>query len=113
MNPTAKPTKKQTSLLTFIEEFTATNNFSPSYREIMRALGLSSVSAVAEHIDNCVAAGFLKKTPGAPRSLEVIKPVDIDQTIENLHRLLAEQKLTPTQQKSLQETTKILTLLRE
>ena len=67
------PTKKQTILLNFVAEFTAKNNYSPSYREIMHALRLKSVSAVAEHIENCVAAGFLKKTPKSSRSLEVIE----------------------------------------
>ncbi len=38
----------------------------------MTALGLSSVSAVAEHIDNLVAKRALKKVPGAARSLEVV-----------------------------------------
>ena len=38
----------------------------------MTGLGLSSVSAVAEHIDNLVSKGVLKKVPGAARSLEVL-----------------------------------------
>ncbi len=69
---TKKLTKKQTLILDFISEFTKENDYSPSYREIMKGLGLSSVSAVAEHIDNLVAKGVLKKTSGAARSLEVI-----------------------------------------
>ena len=109
----SKPTKKQTALLEFIETFTKENNFSPSYREIMRALNLNSVSAVAEHIENCVAAGFLKKTPGTARSLEVIKPVDVESLIENLNRLITEQKLLPADREHLQKTIKILALLRE
>lgn len=67
-----KLTKKQALIVDFINEFTAREGESPSYREIMSALGLSSVSAVAEHIDNLVTKGALKKTPGAARSLEVI-----------------------------------------
>ena len=47
-----KITKKQLAVLEFIENFTEENGYSPSYREIMAGLGLSSVSAVAEHIDN-------------------------------------------------------------
>jgi len=67
-----KLTKKQLAVLTFIQDFTEGNGTSPSYREIMEGLGLSSVSAVAEHIDNLVAKGVLLKTPGAARSLEVL-----------------------------------------
>ena len=67
-----KLTKKQKQIIDFIIDFLKANNYSPTYREIMTGLGLSSVSAVAEHIDNLVAKGVLKKTPGSARSLEVL-----------------------------------------
>lgn len=67
-----KLTKKQSLIIEFITEFTDRQAVSPSYREIATALGLSSVSAVAEHIDNLVKKGALKKVPGAARSLEVV-----------------------------------------
>ncbi len=68
----AKLTKKQLAVLDFLQDFTDENGYSPSYREIMSGLGLSSVSAVAEHIDNLVARGVLRKVPGAARSLEIL-----------------------------------------
>lgn len=68
----ANPTKKQLALLKFIEQFTQEHDVSPTYREIQAALGLRSVSAVAEHINNCVTAGYLKKTDNTARSLEVL-----------------------------------------
>jgi SOS-response transcriptional repressor LexA len=68
----SKLTKKQTLILEFITDFTKMYDYSPSYREIMTGVGLSSVSAVAEHIDNLVAKGAIKKIPGAARSLEII-----------------------------------------
>ena len=67
-----KLTKKQLAVLDFLQDFTEENGYSPSYREIMAGLGLSSVSAVAEHIDNLVDKGVLKKVSGAARSLEVL-----------------------------------------
>ncbi len=67
-----KLTKKQLAVLDYLQDFTEENGYSPSYREIQAGLGLSSVSAVAEHIDNLVAKGVLKKVPGAARSLEVL-----------------------------------------
>lgn len=69
---TLKLTKKQLAVLNFLEDFTEENGYSPSYREIQNGLGLSSVSAVAEHIDNLVSKGVLKKVPGAARSLEIL-----------------------------------------
>ncbi len=67
-----KITKKQLALLDFLQDFTEEKGYSPSYREIQAGLGLSSVSAVAEHIDNLVARGALRKVPGAARSLEIL-----------------------------------------
>ena len=67
-----KLTKKQLAVLDYLQDFTEENGYSPSYREIQAGLGLSSVSAVAEHVENLVQKGVLKKVPGAARSLEVL-----------------------------------------
>ena len=63
-----KLTKKQALIIDFINDFTARQGESPSYREIMSALGLSSVSAVAEHIDNLVKKALLKNSWRCPFS---------------------------------------------
>ena len=100
-------TKKQTLILNFIADFTKENNYSPSYREIMTGLGLSSVSAVAEHIDNLVAKGVIKKVPGAARSLEITLK-DNSETVElfKSHLLTA----TPEERETLIAAAKILEL---
>ena len=67
-----KLTKKQLAVIDFIQDFTEEKGCSPTYREIMAGLGLSSVSAVAEHVDNLVSKGVIKKVPGAARTLEVL-----------------------------------------
>lgn len=67
-----KLTKKQLAVLDFIQDFTDEKGFSPSYREIQSGLELSSVSAVAEHIDNLVKKGVIRKTPNTARALEVL-----------------------------------------
>ena len=67
-----KLTKKQLAVLDYLQDFTEEKGYSPSYREIQAGLGLSSVSAVAEHVDNLVTKGVLKKVPGAARSLEIL-----------------------------------------
>ena len=85
-----KPTKKQQKLLRFIQDFSIEHDFSPSYREIRDALGLKSVSAVAEHISNCEKAGFLKKVPNAARSLEVIPLENHEETQKLFQKKLAE-----------------------
>ena len=82
-NQNKMPTKKQRVLLKFIQDFSIDHEYSPSYREIQRDMGLKSVSAVAEHIDNCVKAGFLKKIPNAARTLEVI-PLETHEETQKL-----------------------------
>ena len=67
-----KLTKKQLAVLDFLQDFAEEKGYSPTYREIMSGLGLSSVSAVAEHINNLIDKGVLKNVPGAARSLEVL-----------------------------------------
>ena len=57
-------TKKQKLMLDFIDGFIKGNGYSPTLREIMRALGYKSVSTVAKHVDNLVAAGMLDKRDG-------------------------------------------------
>lgn len=85
-----KPTKKQAALLKFIDDFSTKNNQSPSYREIQSALGLSSVATVAQHINNCIEAGFLKKVPNSARSLEVVPFEDYKETTQLLKRKILE-----------------------
>ena len=65
-------TKKQRQVYDFIDDYIKTYNCSPSYRDIAAGLHLSSVASVAEHINNLVKLGALKKTAGEAHSLEVI-----------------------------------------
>lgn len=67
-----KLTKKQKVLLDFVAEFSKEHDYSPTFREIMYALGYKSVSTVAKHIDNLVVLGCIVKREGEARSLEVI-----------------------------------------
>lgn len=67
-----RASKKQRELLNFIDTFIKENGYSPSYREIMRALDYKSVSTVAVHVDGLIARGYLRKTDNSARSLEVL-----------------------------------------
>ena len=67
-----KLTKKQKRLMDFLQDFQNNHDYSPSYREIAAGLGLRSVASVAEHIDNLVQLGFLKRNSGSARSLEIV-----------------------------------------
>ena len=102
-----KLTKKQLAVLEFLEDFTGAEGYSPSYREIMAGLGLSSVSAVAEHVDNLVEKGVLRKVPGAARSLEIL-----DYKHEETVKLFRERMVTckEEEKKVLGEAAEILGL---
>lgn len=67
-----KLTKKQKLLIDFLTEFQTTHDYSPSYREIAAGMGLKSVASVAEHVENLVTIGALRRVPGAARSLEIV-----------------------------------------
>ena len=67
-----KLTKKQKRLMDFLEDCQNNHEYSPSYLEIAAGLGLRSVASVAEHIDNLVQLGFLKRNAGSARSLEIV-----------------------------------------
>ncbi len=84
------PTKKQQALLQFISEYTEEHNLSPSYREIMTAMHLRSVSAVAEHINNCVKAGYLEKVDNQARTLRVIPIETHEETVKFFNQKLSE-----------------------
>ena len=102
-----KLTKKQLAVLNFLQDFTEENGYSPSYREMMAGLGLSSVSAVAEHVDNLVSKGVLRKVPGAARSLEIL-----DYKHEETVKLFKERMATCTEEekKVLEQAGEILGL---
>ncbi len=100
-----KLTKKQTLILEFITDFTKTYDYSPSYREIMSGVGLSSVSAVAEHIDNLVEKGAIKKVPGAARSLEIVS-LSYPETTKLFNDKIA--TATPEEEETLRKAAVIL-----
>src|SRR6476659_4093509 len=67
-----RPTKKQSELLSFIEQFIGEHGYSPSYREIMNGLNYTSVATVALHVNNLIKRGHLRKRDFSARSLEVV-----------------------------------------
>lgn len=85
-----KTTKKQRELLSYIETFIKQNNFSPSYREIMKAMGYKSVSTVANYIDNLIERGYIKKGKSGIRMLEIVSvSSELDKHKKWLKRILA------------------------
>lgn len=65
-------TKRQHEFLSFIEDFIAQHEYSPSFRELADHFGLSSSATVAEHLETLQRKGYLTKDPLEARSLQLV-----------------------------------------
>lgn len=59
------------SVLRVIDEWTELNGYPPTLSEIGSITGISSSSMVVYHIDELVARGHLRKTPGVARATTI------------------------------------------
>lgn len=66
-------TKRQSQILSLLASFIQTKGYSPSYRELMQVLGLSSPATLHKHIKNLIEQGHLKKTPQGLKCLSGTK----------------------------------------
>lgn len=86
--------KKQKLFLDFVDNFIKNNQFSPSYREIASGLNYKSLATVAEHINNLINLGYLKKSNKGSRSIELTninqKPLELIDQIKIRYNQLNE-----------------------
>lgn len=66
-------TRRQKQLLNFIGSFSEKRGYSPSFEEMKKHLGLSSVSTIHFHIKKLEDLGYLRKQDNKPRSVDVYK----------------------------------------
>jgi repressor LexA len=67
-------TKRQRQVYDFISSFVQAKGYSPSFEEIGRGLGLSSLATVHKHISNLEKKGLLKRDYNRSRSIDVLQP---------------------------------------
>jgi len=67
-------TRRQKEVLDFLTDFTRRNEYSPSYEEIARGLGLKSLATVHKHITNLANKGLLQRSHNRSRSIDVLPP---------------------------------------
>lgn len=65
-------TKRQKEILDFVTHFISISGYSPSFVEIGKNVGLTSVATVHRHISNLEKKGLLKKGWNRSRSLELV-----------------------------------------
>lgn len=65
-------TKRQKEILDFLEEFLAENGYAPSFEEIAKHFGYTSLATVHEHLENLRQKGYIRKSYNASRSVELV-----------------------------------------
>ena len=65
-------TKRQKEILDFLEEFLSENGYPPSFEEIARHFGYTSLATVHEHLENLKQKGYIRKSYNASRSIELV-----------------------------------------
>ena len=68
-----KLTDRQAQVLSFIAEYTATEGYPPTLREIGVAMGIRSTNGVIDHLKALEAKGYIKRKPLSPRAIRVVK----------------------------------------
>ena len=69
-------TDRQLELLNFIRAYSAENEEAPTLMEMAKALGVSDVKGVSQHIARLVLKGYIVKTAHRHRSIELVAPED-------------------------------------
>src|SRR5688572_19160865 len=65
-------TPRQEKLLRLIENIQATHGYAPSLQELAQAMGISSLQGVKDHLAALERKGYLRRTPGRRRAIEVL-----------------------------------------
>ncbi|MDD3520005.1 MAG: transcriptional repressor LexA [Actinomycetota bacterium] len=65
--------EKQKKILDFIADYIKESGYPPTVREIASAIGLSSSATVHAHLSKLEKLGYIKRTKGSSRSIEIIK----------------------------------------
>jgi repressor LexA len=65
-------TKRQKQILDFLEVFVTEYGYPPSYEEIARNFGYTSLATVHEHLENLRQKGYIRKSYNASRSIELV-----------------------------------------
>src|SRR5260370_41370973 len=67
-------TRRQRRILQFIHDWVQERGYSPSMREIGRAVGLTSTSSVEHQLSALESKGHLRREAGCPRTAGVRRP---------------------------------------
>lgn len=63
---------RQRQILDFISQYISRNGYSPTLQEIAKALGVSSLATVHEHLEAMEKKGVIKRFDGSVRGIEIL-----------------------------------------
>jgi repressor LexA len=66
-------TKRQREILDYVDSFLDNYGYSPSFEEIAKFFGYSSLATVHEHLSNLEQKGFIRKDYNRSRSLTLVR----------------------------------------
>ncbi|WP_342577658.1 winged helix-turn-helix transcriptional regulator [Psychrobacillus sp. FSL K6-2843] len=64
--------KRQQDIYKFIEEYISEQHYSPTVREIAKAVGLSSTATVHGHLKRMRRKGYIDFIDSRPRTIQII-----------------------------------------
>src|SRR5437762_12713375 len=67
-------TRRQRQIYDFISEFVQTHQYSPSYEEIKKGMGLNSLATVHKHVTNLEKKNLLTRDYNRSRSIDLLPP---------------------------------------
>jgi repressor LexA len=68
-------TERQERLLRIIETSVAKRGYVPTLQEMASAMGIASLQGVKDHLTALERKGYLRRTPGRRRAIEVTQPI--------------------------------------
>lgn len=78
-------TERQRQVLTFIEEWTKTKGYPPTFREIGEKMGIRSTNGVSDHLKALEKKGYLQRDDLKSRALRPVFPEKPKATSEPVH----------------------------
>jgi len=81
-------TERQTEILMVIHQHIQETGISPTYREMMDRLGVTSIGNMHENIRAIEERGFIRRMPGRSRAIEVLRLPGQDHRVREAAPLL-------------------------
>jgi repressor LexA len=75
-------TKRQREILTFLNEYSESNGYAPSFEEIASQFSYSSLATVHEHLSNLERKGYIKRSYNESRAIEILPSQAFPKAVE-------------------------------